>query len=53
MMRGMTGLTESSLRFARAAVRRKRVFLALSVTGVVVGSVLAVWYAYRRWTDPE
>ena len=43
----------SSRRFARTAVRRKRLFVMLSLAGVVVGTGLAVWYAYRRWSDPS
>ncbi len=43
----------SSRRFARTAVRRKRLFVMLSVAGVVVGTGLAAWYAYRRWSDPS
>jgi len=39
--------------FARAAVRRKRLFLALSLAGVAVGLGLAVYYGYRRFHDPE
>ena len=39
--------------FVERAVRRKRGFLVLSIVGVVVGLLLAVYYGYRGWTDPE
>ena len=34
------------------AVRRKKLFLVLSLAGVAVAAVLAAFYGYRRWTDP-
>ncbi len=40
-------------RFVRAAVRRKKLFLALSLAGVALAVVLASYYGYRRWSDPE
>ena len=40
------------MRFARAAVHRKRLFLLLSATGVAAGIALAVYYGYRRLHDP-
>jgi hypothetical protein len=43
---------EPDLRFARAAVRRKRIFLALAVAGVLVGVGFVAWIGYRRWADP-
>ena len=39
-------------RFVRTAVRRKKLFLVLSVTGVAVGLGLAAWFGYRRWAEP-
>ena len=45
-------LTKSELGFARAAVRRKRVFAVLSAAGVVVGLALASFTAYRKLRDP-
>jgi hypothetical protein len=39
--------------FGRAAVRRKRLFLALSLAGVAVGLGLAAYYGYRRFHDPQ
>ncbi|NIL99684.1 MAG: hypothetical protein GTN89_01690 [Acidobacteria bacterium] len=44
---------DSNERFARTAVRRKNLFLVLSLAGVVVGLGLAVWFGYRRWADPS
>lgn len=34
--------------FVQRAVRRKRLFLVLSVIGVAVGLALAGWWGYRR-----
>lgn len=45
-------MTESERRFAARAIRRKRLFLALSVAGLVVAFGLTAYYAYRRLTDP-
>lgn len=44
---------DSNERFARTAVRRKKLFLVLSVVGVAVGLGLAAWFGYRRWADPS
>ena len=44
---------ETSERFVRTAVRRKRLFLALSVAGVATGLGLAAWFGYRRWAEPD
>jgi len=43
----------TSDRFVRTAVRRKKVFLVLSVAGVAIGLGLAVWFGYRRWAEPQ
>jgi len=40
-------------RFVRTAVRRKKLFLVLSVAGVAIGLGLAAWFGYRRWADPD
>jgi hypothetical protein len=45
-------MTEVQRRFAERAVRRKRLFLVLSLTGVVLALLLAIFYAYRYWSDP-
>jgi hypothetical protein len=43
----------TSDRFVRTAVRRKKLFLVLSVAGVAIGLGLAVLYGYRSWAKPE
>ena len=43
----------TSDRFVRTAVRRKKLFLVLSVTGVAIGLGLGVWFGYRSWAKPE
>ncbi len=43
----------SSDRFVRTAVRRKKLFLILSATGVAIGLGLAAWFGYRRWAEPN
>ena len=45
-------MTEAQERFARRAVRRKKLFLGLSVAGLVLAPALAVFYLIRRTTDP-
>ncbi len=45
-------LTDAQRRFADGAVRRARLFLALSWTGVAVGAARAAYYTYRRVLDP-
>lgn len=40
-------------RFVRATVRRKWLFLGLSLLGVAVAAGLAFYYGYRRWSDPD
>ncbi len=45
-------MTDGDLAFARRAVARKRVFLVLSLAGVVVAALLAAYYGYRRLHDP-
>ena len=45
-------MTESERQFADRAVRRKTLFLGLSIVGIAVAVVLAVYYAYRWWSDP-
>ena len=44
-------LTDDERRFADAAVGRKGLFLALSLTGIVVATALAVYYGYRWALD--
>ena len=46
-------MTESEEAFARRAVRRKRLFLALSVAGLGVSAFLIALYGYFWWTRPD
>lgn len=46
-------LTGAEIRFAERAVRRRRVFLALSMASVAIAAGLAAYYAYRRLADPS
>lgn len=46
-------MTESSESFSRKAVRRKRLFLRLSIAGVLIGLALAGWYGWQRLHDPD
>ena len=50
----MTSLawTDTERRFARRAVARRRLFLALAVAGVVVAVLLGGYYTYRKVRDP-
>jgi len=43
----------SELRFARTAIRRKRVYLVLSIVGLSVAAAYAVHVALRRAADPS
>ena len=45
-------LTAAESGFARAAIRRERLFLALSVLGVAVAIGLIAHMVYRRLDDP-
>jgi uncharacterized membrane protein len=46
-------LSESEWAFARRAMRRRRLFLALSAAGLVVALGLSVYYTWRRIHDPQ
>jgi len=46
------GISDAERRFARRAVSRGRLFLALSVVGILVAVALAVYYASCRSRDP-
>lgn len=46
-------LTESEWAFTRRAMRRQRLFLALSAAGLIVAVSLSVYYGWRRWHDPH
>ena len=44
--------TDTQQRFVERALRRKKVFLAISIVGIAVAAVLATYYGFRRLTDP-
>jgi hypothetical protein len=46
-------MTDSELCFARRAIKRKKLFLALSVTSVIAGLGLALYYAWQFATQPD
>lgn len=48
----MTLLSPSQQRFASAAIRKKRLFRALSIAGVVAAVLLAGETALGKWRDP-
>lgn len=45
-------MTDSELRFAKRAIKRKRFFLALSILSVIVALSLAVYYTWQFATQP-
>ena len=45
-------LTEAERAFVARALRRRRLFLALSIVGVVVAVGLAAYYTWRKLHDP-
>jgi formate-dependent nitrite reductase membrane component NrfD len=44
--------TDTQQRFVERALRRKQLFLALSIVGMVIAVVLAAYYGFRRLNDP-
>ena len=44
--------TNSQQRFVERALRRKKLFLALSIVGIVIAVVLAAYFGFRRLNDP-
>ena len=44
--------TDTQLRFVERALRRRKLFLALSIAGIVIAVVLAAYYGFRRLNDP-
>jgi formate-dependent nitrite reductase membrane component NrfD len=44
--------TETQQRFVERALRRKKLFLAISVVGIVIAVVLTAYYGLRRLNDP-
>ena len=45
-------MTETDERFILRAIRRKRLFLGLSIAGLVVAFALIVLYGVFWWRDP-
>lgn len=46
-------LTESEYKFARRAIRRKKLFLILSLISITVGLCLIVIYSWKASTQPD
>jgi formate-dependent nitrite reductase membrane component NrfD len=44
--------TDTQQRFVERALRRKKLFLALSIVGIMIAMVLATYYGFRRLNDP-
>jgi len=44
--------SDAEQRFIERALRRKKLFLALSIVGIVIAVVLAAYYVFRRLNDP-
>lgn len=45
-------MTENDRRFALRAIRRKRLFLGLSIAGLAVAFALTILYGVFWWRDP-
>jgi len=46
-------MNENDERFARRAIRRKRLFLGLSIAGLSIAGALIVLYGVLWWRDPH
>ena len=44
--------TDTQQRFVERALRRKKLFLAMSIVGIVIAVVLAAYYGFRWLNDP-
>ncbi len=44
--------SDTQQRFVERALRRKKLFLVLSIVGMVIAIVLAAYYGVRRLNDP-
>ena len=44
--------SDTQQRFVDRALRRKKLFLALSIVGIVIAVVLAAYFGFRRLNDP-
>jgi hypothetical protein len=51
--RSEADLSEVERAFAARAVRRKEVFRVLSIAGIAIAAVLAVFYGWERAHDPS
>ncbi len=45
-------MTDNELHFARRAIKRKKLFLVLSISSVIVGLCLALLYTWQFATQP-
>lgn len=45
-------MTDSELKFAKRAIKRKKLFLAFSIMSAVVGLCLALYYTWQLATQP-
>jgi ABC-type transport system involved in cytochrome c biogenesis permease subunit len=45
-------MTDADQRFALRAIRRKRLFLALSIAGLAIAFALAILYCVLWWRNP-
>jgi hypothetical protein len=45
-------MTDSQQRFATRAVRRKGLFLRLSIAGLIVAAGLTILYSILKWRNP-
>ena len=44
--------TDTQQRFVERALRRKQLFLVLSIVGIVIAIVLSAYYGFERLNDP-
>ena len=45
-------MTDALRRFAERALRRQKLFLGLSIAGLVIAVALGAYYGFRRLHDP-
>ena len=46
-------LTKYENSFAKKAIRRKKLYLALSIVSTIIGSLLAIFYAWKAYAQPD
>jgi len=46
-------LTNYERKLALKAIQRKKLFLAISITSVIIGSGLAIFYSWEAYTQPN